>query len=103
MEAAISGPNPLIGLGLAYIEFALHKQGLFRLMFGPILKERARHPALNEAAAAAFDVVERVAGSFLKQPEEAKLATMAVLGLVHGLSSLSVNDLRKRSPMNGRD
>ena len=56
MEAAISGPNPLIGLGLAYIEFALHKQGLFRLMFGPILKERARHPALNEAAAAAFDV-----------------------------------------------
>ena len=48
MEAAADGPDPMIGLGLAYLEFALHKQGLFRLMFGPLLEERARHPALYE-------------------------------------------------------
>src|SRR3974377_1802486 len=47
MEAARSGPEPLIDLGLAYVEFALQKRGLFRLMFGPILVERKKYPALN--------------------------------------------------------
>jgi AcrR family transcriptional regulator len=93
MEAGASGPDPLAGLGLAYVEFALRKRGLFRLMFGPILKERTRHPALNEAAAAAFEVVERVAGSAAERPDEAEATTVAALGLVHGLSSLLVNDI----------
>ncbi len=93
MEAAANGPDPFIGLGLAYINFAMHERGLFRLMFGPILKERARHPALNEAAAAAFEVVERVAVSSAERPDQAKVATIAAWGLVHGLSSLFVNNL----------
>ena len=93
MEAAANGPDPIAGLRLAYVEFALHKRGLFRLMFGPILKERATYPALNQAAAAAFEVVERVARSSAARPDEATVATMAAWGLVHGLSSLFVNNL----------
>src|SRR5208283_4661474 len=60
MEAAVSGPDPLIGLGLAYVEFALQKRGLFRLMFGPILVERSKYPSLNEAVSAAFEYVQRI-------------------------------------------
>jgi hypothetical protein len=33
--------DPLRGVGLAYVDFALQKRGLFRLMFGPIPVERA--------------------------------------------------------------
>jgi AcrR family transcriptional regulator len=93
MEAAASGPDPLIGLGLAYIEFALQKRGLFRLMFGPILVERGKYPALNEAANAAFDCVQRVAGGIEGGPQEDRAASMAAWGLVHGLSSLFIDEL----------
>ncbi len=92
MEAAADGPDPLIGLGLAYVEFALQKRGLFRLMFGPILVERAKYPALNEAATAAFDCVQRVASGVDNGREDAA-ASMAAWGLVHGLSALFIDDL----------
>ncbi len=92
MEAA-DGPDPLIGLGLAYVEFALKKKGLFRLMFGPILVERAKYPALNEAANAAFACVQRVAGSAEGEEGEGATTSMATWGLVHGLSALFIDDL----------
>jgi AcrR family transcriptional regulator len=95
MEAAADATDPLIGVGLAYVEFALRKRGLFRLMFGPILVERARYPALNEAANAAFDCVQRVAGGGGQggAQEEGARASMAAWGLVHGLSALFIDDL----------
>ena len=37
-------------MGVAYIEFALDHPGLFRLMFGPLLRERERFPDLGAAA-----------------------------------------------------
>ncbi len=76
MELAASEPDPLIAVGLAYVEFALQKRGLFRLMFGPILVERAKYPLLNEAAGAAFDILQRVAGPD-ERPREENAATMA--------------------------
>jgi AcrR family transcriptional regulator len=93
MEAAVNGPDPLIGLGLAYVEFALQKRGLFRLMFGPILVERAKYPALNEAANAAFDFVQRVASGAEGGRQEDDASSMAAWGLVHGLSALFIDDL----------
>ena len=33
MKAAVDDHEPLIGVSLAYVEFALQKRGLFRLMF----------------------------------------------------------------------
>jgi AcrR family transcriptional regulator len=92
MEAAMSGPEPLIDLGLAYVEFALQKRGLFRLMFGPILVERKKYPALNEAAGAAFDFLRSaVAGEDEASRDDP--AAIAAWGLVHGLSSLFIDDL----------
>ena len=93
MEAAADASDPLIGVGLAYVEFALKKRGLFRLMFGSILVERAKYPALNEAANAAFDCVQRVAGGQGGAREEGATASMAAWGLVHGLSALFIDDL----------
>jgi AcrR family transcriptional regulator len=93
LEAGVEGPDPLIGLGLAYVEFALQKRGLFRLMFGPILVERAKYPSLNEAAKAAFECVQRVASGVEGGRQEDNAASMAAWGLVHGLSSLFIDDL----------
>jgi len=63
MEAATEESNPLHGVGLAYVDFALQKRGLFRLMFGPILVGRTKYPELNEAAGVVFDLIQRVAVS----------------------------------------
>jgi AcrR family transcriptional regulator len=93
LEAGVEGPDPLIGLGLAYVEFALRKRGLFRLMFGPILVERAKYPALNEAANAAFECVQRVASGVEGGQQEDNAASIAAWGLVHGLSALFIDDL----------
>jgi AcrR family transcriptional regulator len=93
MEAAANGPDPLIALGLAYVEFALQKKGLFRLMFGPVLVERAKYPTLNEAANAAFHLVQRVASGVEGGRQEDSAASMRAWGLVHGLSALFIDDL----------
>lgn len=92
MKSAANGPDALIALGLAYVEFALQKRGLFRLMFGPILVERVRYPALNDAANAAFDCVQRIASADGGRQED-NAASLKAWGLVHGLSALFIDGL----------
>ena len=92
MEAATKGPNPLLELGLAYVDFALQKRGLFRLMFGPILAQRAKYPQLGEAAEEAFRVLQ-VAQAAGGLPDEDERDAMAAWGLIHGLSSLFIDGL----------
>jgi AcrR family transcriptional regulator len=70
METGATESDPLGGVGLAYIDFALQKRALFRLMFGPILVGRAKHPDLNAAASAVFDLLQRVAISVDESPGE---------------------------------
>ena len=50
-RARPAAPIPSSGAGLAYIEFANQNRGLFRLMFGPVLAERSKYPALQAASA----------------------------------------------------
>jgi AcrR family transcriptional regulator len=93
MEAAAMGPEPMSGVGLAYVEFALQKRGLFRLMFGPVLVERAKYPGLSEASAAVFDLLQRVVANAEEQQHDEPAETLASWGLVHGLSSLFIDGL----------
>ena len=93
MEMAAAESDPLRAVGLAYVEFALQKRGLFRLMFGTILVERAKYPDLNEAASAVFGLLQRVAVSADERPREDNSAGMAAWGLVHGLSFLFIDGL----------
>ena len=93
LQAAVDGPDPAIAIGLAYLEFALAKRGMFRLMFGPLLAQRTKYPALRAAATAAFEVIEG-AGLVGHEPKEFQdTAAMAAWGLIHGLSSLFIENV----------
>ena len=93
MERCATASDRLGGVGLAYFDFALQKRGLFRLMFGPILVERAKYPELDEAASAVFGLLQGVAISDDQWPHEDDVAGMAAWGLVmaspHGSSTAS--------------
>ena len=93
MEAAAEESDPLHGVGLAYVDFAQQKRGLFRLMFGPILVERAKYPGLNTAANSVFNLLQRISVSADQRTQEDNSAGMAAWGLVHGLSSLFIDGL----------
>jgi AcrR family transcriptional regulator len=89
METGATGSDPLGRVGFAYFDFALQKRGLFGLMFGPILVERAKYPELNEAASAVFGLLQRVAVSANEWPYEDEVAGMAAWGLVLACSPAS--------------
>jgi AcrR family transcriptional regulator len=93
MEMGATESDQLHGVGLAYVDFALQRRGLFRLMFGPILVQRAKYPELDEAARAVFGLLQRVAVSADEQSRGDNAAGMAAWGLVHGLSSLFIDGL----------
>jgi AcrR family transcriptional regulator len=93
MAASATESDPLRGVGLAYVEFALRKRGLFRLMFGTILVERAKYSELNEAASAVFELLRSVAVRADERPREGNAAGIAAWGLVHGLSTLFIDGL----------
>jgi AcrR family transcriptional regulator len=93
METGAIESDPLCAAGLAYVDFALQKRGLFRLMFGPILLQRAKYPELDEAARAVFGLLQRFSVSVDEQPREDNAAGMAAWGLVHGLSTLFIDGL----------
>ena len=91
MESATRGANPLTRAGLAYIEFAHQNRGLFRLMFGPVLAERAKYPALQAATASVEAMLLRGVADLDQRPLDDNLAAMAAWGLVHGLAHLIVD------------
>jgi len=79
METGATRGDPLGRVGLAYFDFALQKRDLFRLMFGPILVERAKYPELNEAAGAVFGLLQRIAVSDDEWPREDDAARMGLV------------------------
>jgi AcrR family transcriptional regulator len=91
MQSATRGANPLTRAGLAYIEFANRNRGLFRLMFGPILAERTKYPALQAASAGVEALLVRGVADLDPRPLNDNLAAMAAWGLVHGLAHLIVD------------
>ena len=93
LEAAANANDPLTGVGLAYVEFALQKRGLFRLMFGTVLVERAKYPALDEAARAVFELLRETPAGAPKELEAEGAASVAGWSVVHGLASLAIDGL----------
>jgi AcrR family transcriptional regulator len=91
MKDATRGANPLIRAGLAYIEFANQNRGLFRLMFGPILAERTKYPALLAASTDVEAMLVRGVTDLDPRPLTDNHAAMAAWGLVHGLAHLIVD------------
>src|ERR1700753_346755 len=91
MKAGARGANPLIRAGLAYIEFANQNRGLFRLMFGPVLAERTKYPALQAASADVEAMLVRGVADLDPRPLHDNPAAMAAWGVVHGLAHLIVD------------
>jgi AcrR family transcriptional regulator len=93
MRAAVDDREALIGVGLAYVEFAMQNRGLFRLMFSTLLADRAKYPTLNEAANEAFGFLQQVVTGVEGGLQEENPAMMAAWGPVHGLSALFIDGL----------
>ena len=91
MEGTTRGPSLLTRAGLAYIEFAHQNPGLFRLMFGPLLAERAKYPSLQVASTGVETLLMRGVADIDQRKFDDNLAAMAAWGLVHGLSQLIVD------------
>ncbi len=84
-------------MGVAYIEFALAHPGLFRLMFGPLLRERERYPELGAAADEAFGVLREGAQTFASAPgEDVESVAYAAWSFAHGLARLVLDEVIPR-------
>jgi len=97
LEAAANHDDPLIAVGLAYVDFAMTRRGLFGLMFGPTLARREIHPALDRAATAAFEALDRSLRAIELSDCDDSPQAEAARGFVRGLSSLVESAGRKTS------
>jgi len=92
-----SGPREALrAAGLAWVEFALERPALYRLLFGPELPDYSAHHALDRAARGVYDRLLSLAragretGAFAGGPP-AQLAIHAWAAL-HGLSVLLADE-----------
>ena len=99
LAAAERDPNPLSTMGAAYVDFALAKPGMFRLMFSPMLAARRDDAELQSAANAAFATLARGVGARPEAPPPTEIpaAAIAAWSLVHGLSHLILDGVLPRS------
>ena len=90
-----SARQALLGIATAYVRFGVEHPAHYRLMFGPELAEKEKHPALQEAGDATFGVLtgalER--GQQAGQVREAPVReqALAAWSLVHGLTTLLID------------
>ena len=88
--------EPFAEMGIAYVEFAVRRPGMFRLMFGPAVADRSRSPELLEAIAASTRLFEgglKVSKHALPEDPVAGLRAWAT---VHGLATLAIDGMLPR-------
>lgn len=85
----------LQGAGVAYVTFAVGDPQVYRLMFGGLLSERDRYPALEAASEGAFGVLLDLLGSGGGAAESKAFnpVALATWSTVHGLASLMIEGL----------
>jgi AcrR family transcriptional regulator len=100
METAIrtqsaSPREVLTGIAMAYIRFGVEHPAHYRLMFGPELADRERHPALAQAADGTFAVltnaIERGQQVGDVRRDSVPQQALAAWSLVHGLTTLLID------------
>ena len=98
LAAAERAPEPLSAMGAAYVDFALAKPGMFRLMFSPLLVARRDDEELRAASDAAFATLTRGVGARPDAPAGPQIpaAAIAAWSLVHGLSHLILDGVLPR-------
>jgi hypothetical protein len=84
-------------MGLAYIDFAMNNPGLFRLMFGPLRREKERYPDLSAAADATFGVLLEAARRKVGgRDDDVESVAYAAWSFSHGLARLVLDDVIPR-------
>jgi AcrR family transcriptional regulator len=92
---ARSARQALLGIATAYVRFGVEHPAHYRLMFGPELAEKDKHPALQEAGDATFGVLTaalergQAAGQIRQAPVREQ--ALACWSLVHGLTTLLID------------
>lgn len=89
----------LLAIAAAYVDFARSRPARFRLMFGPVLASRGRHPGLRRSADAAFGVLLAAATRF--DPAAGPLLALSGWSLAHGVSHLSLDGAFAGLPLDG--
>lgn len=91
--AAQTSAHAFAQMGVAYVQFAVERPGLFRLMFGPAVADRSRSPELLATIAASMALFE----SGQKRSARAKafdpVAALQAWATVHGLATLAIDGM----------
>ena len=86
-------------MGAAYIAFALDHPGMFRLMFGELLRERGRYPELDAAADSAFNGLRDGTKQFVGGNDansDVEAVAYAAWSFAHGLARLVLDHVIPR-------
>ena len=79
-------------IAVAYVAFAAANPARFRLMFGPAVEQRTRHPELSNAAQRVFGHLRRaLVGASRGGLAAERSAALGSWALVHGLALLSID------------
>jgi AcrR family transcriptional regulator len=92
-KASRDEADPLSAMGMAYVDFALARRGVFRLMFGPLMANREKYPELKSAADEAFNWLRSAVQTKAHAQQDPELAAIAAWGLVHGLAHLFLDGI----------
>lgn len=91
----------LLRIAQAYVACARAQPERFRLMFGPLLATKARHPALAQAAERAFGIV--LDAAIAHDPAHGADLAIAGWSLSHGLSHLLIDGAFDGLPLQHRE
>lgn len=92
-----SAADAVLELGVGYVRFARKSPELFKLMFGPEISDRSKHPELAEAYAAAYTSIEDATRERMIElrgeapPEDLVVEVASAWSTVHGLATLLID------------
>ena len=87
----------LLAICEAYVRFALRRPEQFRLMFGPLLAHKQKHPRLQQSAERSFGVLLQAATEF-SADEGAEIA-LCGWSLAHGYAHLAIDRVIETLPV----
>jgi AcrR family transcriptional regulator len=92
-RASEGAREPFAEMGIAYVEFAVQRPGMFRLMFGPAVADRSRSAELLEAFAGATRLFESGLRTSAHAAPEDPVAGLRAWATVHGLATLAIDGM----------
>jgi AcrR family transcriptional regulator len=92
-KGAAKSDNPLASMGQTYVRFALARPGRFRLMFGPAVADRDRHPELKAAVEAVTQGFGQAIQSRSDLDAAPAVTALRLWSMIHGLCHLLLDGM----------